>query len=544
MDSFGKNNKGFSLIEIIVAVAIITIAGTALFSGFVQAGNIHRKTTRLQMAEDVAQQVAEEFNSHTLFVMQRLHGTAVDVDGNGAVDDYVDIIARNKIDSSNYSDYYENNAHGYFDNTSAVSTDIISAYEFKNMGYSFGVIEDNGDATANYLVDILLTARYTKAGEKAKVTATDYETKNKTTYQQVQKVTADSKTYYEMGSTVGTNTFVVPDVQNIYSGKSVVISDDLNSYDFAAVNDLRFTLKNAIDTYNISHPTNPIVMASFESGFDSHYNPMTNISQANEVQKTTEINIFSGMGGFGNASYYYIVKVSYEFNFDISLLCVNAAGVVTAIDLEDLIADGDLSPVGGTNYYTISKSGSKYTVVYSKEIVDAPSYISASNRNGTFGGEIKIAGGDPITPTSNNVPYVYFLYKPFNVYYMDAASLTSEKVICNDVVKVNYNGSMNSNQIKVFVVGQEIRNEKDAAKDTTIGNIILNTSLINSAYFHLYTNCTEAFSSSYTATTNMSGMNYLTNSVGETDVNHYEMVILVKDLDGNIVARLSTVKED
>lgn len=533
-----RKNRGFSLIEIIVAVAIITIAGTALFSGFVQALNVHRKTTRLQMAEDVAQQVAEEFNSHTLFVMQRLHGTPVDADGNGTNDEYVDIIARNKIAETAYESYYENNAYGYFDNSSAVSTDIVSAYEFKNLGYSFGVIEDNGDPSASYMADVLLTARYTKTGEQTKVTAADYTTKNKTTYKQNQAAAQ----YYEVGSDVGTNTFIIPDIQNIYNGESVVVSDDINSYDFAAVNDLRFTLKNLIDTYNNAHPTAPIMAASFESGFDSHYNPMTNISHENDVQKTTEINIYSGSGAMGTASYYYIVKVSYEFNFDVSLLVASATGTVANANLKDIVSDGNLSPAGGTTYYTISKSGTKYTVTYSKEIEGAPAYIS--DKNGTFGGEIKIDGADPITPSSNNVPYIYFLYRPFNVYYVNAASAATEKVLCNDIVKVNYQGTMNGNQVKVFVVGQEVRNEKNPAKDTTITNIILNPSLAESDYFHLYTNCTEAFSDTYRPTTHVSGMNYLTNSVGETDVNHYEMVILVKDLEGKVVARLSTVKED
>lgn len=539
MNLFRKDNHGFSLIEIIVAVAIITIAGTALFAGFVQAMDVHRKTTRLQMAEDVAQQVAEEFNSHTLFVMQRLHGIPVDADGNGTNDDYVDIIARNKIDSSVYNDYYENNTYGYFDNSSAVSTDIISAYEFKNMGYSFGVIEDNGDATAKYMVDVLLTARYTKKDEKTKVTAADYATTKKTTYQQNQDVT----NFYEVGTEIGTNTFVVPDIQNIYSGNSVVVSDEINSYDFAAVNDLRFTLKNLIDQYNVAHPTNPVMTASFESGFDSHYNPMTNISNESDVRKTTEINLYSGMGAMGTASYYYIVKVSYEFDFDISLLRVNAAGVATNVNLSGLITDANLTPPGGTTYYTINKSGTKYTVTYSKEIEGAPSYIS--DKAGTFGGEIKIDGADPITPSSNNVPYIYFLYRPFNVYYCNTAeAMTAEKIVCNDVVKINYDGTMNGNQIKVFLVGQEVRNEKVPAKDTTVSKIILNGTLKNSTYFHLYTNCTEAFTATNSPTTNMSIMNYLTNSVGETDVNHYEMNILVKDLEGNVVARLSTVKED
>ena len=60
------NNKGMSLIELMVAIALLAIAGTVLFNGFTFASQIFVKTSKLQMAEDVAQYVAEDFRSHTL----------------------------------------------------------------------------------------------------------------------------------------------------------------------------------------------------------------------------------------------------------------------------------------------------------------------------------------------------------------------------------------------------------------------------------------------------------------------------------------------
>lgn len=56
-----KNNKGFSLVEVVVAIAILTMAATAIMSGFVQAARVNQKAQRMKDAADLAQVVAEQF---------------------------------------------------------------------------------------------------------------------------------------------------------------------------------------------------------------------------------------------------------------------------------------------------------------------------------------------------------------------------------------------------------------------------------------------------------------------------------------------------
>lgn len=77
MKSFKKTNKGFSLIEIIVSIAIVSLVATGVLSGFVQASRINAKTQRLQDAMELAQAVSENFNKRSYDDIIAITGTGV-----------------------------------------------------------------------------------------------------------------------------------------------------------------------------------------------------------------------------------------------------------------------------------------------------------------------------------------------------------------------------------------------------------------------------------------------------------------------------------
>lgn len=69
MKSIKKNNKGFSLIEILVAIVVIALAGSYVLNGFVQAARMNAQAQRIQDATDLGQVTAEVFNRKDLSVL-------------------------------------------------------------------------------------------------------------------------------------------------------------------------------------------------------------------------------------------------------------------------------------------------------------------------------------------------------------------------------------------------------------------------------------------------------------------------------------------
>lgn len=65
MKSKRKVNKGFSLVEVVVALAILTIVATSVLAGFVQSSRINMKSLYLQDATEIAQAVAENLKKRS-----------------------------------------------------------------------------------------------------------------------------------------------------------------------------------------------------------------------------------------------------------------------------------------------------------------------------------------------------------------------------------------------------------------------------------------------------------------------------------------------
>lgn len=85
-----NNNKGFSLIEVLVTMLIISIVCVPLIRSFVTSANVNKKARRIQNATDVAQSVAEYFANNPMDDLENLvdeddYSSIVDSDGNDVI---------------------------------------------------------------------------------------------------------------------------------------------------------------------------------------------------------------------------------------------------------------------------------------------------------------------------------------------------------------------------------------------------------------------------------------------------------------------------
>lgn len=66
-----KKNKGFSLVEVLVAMTVIALISIPLIRTFVMSSNVNRDARRLQNATDIAQNVSEYFKVIPLFDLKQ-----------------------------------------------------------------------------------------------------------------------------------------------------------------------------------------------------------------------------------------------------------------------------------------------------------------------------------------------------------------------------------------------------------------------------------------------------------------------------------------
>lgn len=96
-----KFNKGFSLIEVLVAMAVITLISIPLLRTFVTSAQINNKAKKLQNATDIAQNVSENFITVPLLNLVQDNRDNRDVCGEYLLDTNEDIIIfRNLGDGS------------------------------------------------------------------------------------------------------------------------------------------------------------------------------------------------------------------------------------------------------------------------------------------------------------------------------------------------------------------------------------------------------------------------------------------------------------
>ena len=66
-----KFNKGFSLVEVLVAMAVITLISIPLLRTFITSAQINNKAKKLQNATDIAQNVSENFTTIPLLTLMQ-----------------------------------------------------------------------------------------------------------------------------------------------------------------------------------------------------------------------------------------------------------------------------------------------------------------------------------------------------------------------------------------------------------------------------------------------------------------------------------------
>lgn len=486
------NNKGLTLVELIVGIALVAIAGTTLFYGFVASGRIHLNTTELQMAEDVAQYISEEFKTHSVEWLESQYGSYLTFTDNGITDEYL----------------------------------------FTGVPYEYSV-RSSTNPSAKFTADVTLTT---------KLTATDEEARD-TTYKQ-----NDKDNYFAIAPKTGTNTFIVPEVKNIYDGKSVVVSEDLNEFDSSVVSNLYNAIQNYVVQKNAewlaANPLAQIVdLNSLDAAFSAKFYPLSNMysDSSTDVEKNTSVEIVEKVSG-AYVKYYYIVDTEYVFKFDFPVLLTNGTST-SYVDLKDLMPssfDAILAVGDSQLTYKITRTNDEYTVKYEAELDSADT--GSLSEKGTFAGPIVITdstGAEILCEWADadaSVPYLYFLYNPFNV-YSDSKNASGDYV-ANDNVTFSYSGA-GKKIARVFLVVQDSKHAVDVTEDVYMKNCTVSSGDFLTQ-LQVFTNSSEIIENSST----MHEVNYLTNSYGKSNANLYDLKIVVKDQTGKVVAEINTVKED
>ncbi len=493
------NNRGISLIELLAAIALLAIAGTVLFRGFTDAGRIFSKTTKLQMAEDVAQQVSEEFRSHTLDEL--------------------------------YNSIYASAAVTKTDNTDPTTN--IRTVTFSNIPCNYSVRQSAGVQEATFTANVTLTSLKTAEG---------VETVRTTTYKQHDKNATTG--VYNLDSKTGVNTFIVPEVKNIYDGTNCIISDDINQYDNVVVDDLLAVIMNKISEKNEALKTvtgmtskKLISESNASAAFEAMYVPLSNANTPNRLKKETTVKFFQQPVG-EEIKYFYTVTVKYTFNFDFALYLNDGTSYGM---LSSFLDSGVISSVvGAETTCEVKRSGTSYEVLYSSSQT-----IGSHSENCTFGGEITALTPEGTTPVIKNdgsgdgVPYFYILYKPFDLYTDTSTGRSTDKIIFNT------SSLGTQNIVRAFLVVQEMKHVNAANSIATVSDFSYSGAVPDPAGFRFYTNSREIINKAVGAvSTGVNGDNYLTNSMGESHTGLYQMEITIFDKDGRQVATVNTVKED
>lgn len=540
------NNKGMSLIELLVAVAIVTISGTTLFYGFVAAAKTSARTSQRQMAQDGTQKLIEEFQSYTVRELEEKYT------GLYTKEWVLDSAGNKVINGKEDTDIYNITSP---DNI----VDDMYEYKFDNIVYTYSPRGEQAGSSYVATIELSpLTATDLTDPTIKKELDTALSSENKNTYKQ--RGVESNKYAVNPLTNVGTNTFILPDVTNLYDGKSFVLSEELSEYDSSVVSNLYSAIYSALqevnNTLKAASPTAPVILLDqFDSDFSARYIPLSNMNgSAAKLEKTTEFYLADDFSG-GKYNYQYIIQLSYEFSFDFNLVLSNGI-ITTTAPLSSVLGTTIPTAIDGADTtYTIKRSGTKYTVEYKQEIADISKY-------GTSGGVIELEDkdGNPVTDFAiSELPRIYLLYKPFDVF---SDTKSDGKYIASDKIRFvancgPYTGG-NATVPSVFFVAQETKHAIDTNTDVVLRDLEMESQLRNDAslsnpkypgntnlsydeeHIKVFTNCLPAIEKN----ADFGPKNYLTNSIGEFSTNFYKMTISLKTLDGVEVTNIVTIKED
>ena len=146
MRRFVKNskfNKGFSLIEVLVAMAVITLISIPLLRTFVTSAQINNKSKKLQNATEIAQNVSENFTTIPLLTLVQNNQNDREVCGEYLLDTSNDMIVFQNIGDGHKDEndipYFEGNDGEKFYVTVTMnpdeyskSSDIVGVQDINN----------------------------------------------------------------------------------------------------------------------------------------------------------------------------------------------------------------------------------------------------------------------------------------------------------------------------------------------------------------------------------------------------------------------------
>jgi prepilin-type N-terminal cleavage/methylation domain-containing protein len=269
MKSIKKNNKGFSLIEILVAIAVIALVGSSVLSGFVQAARINARSKQMQEATDLAQITAEKFNANKLSDLlttyletdqgiNKLTITLVKEDGTE-----VPIIrqsATTNIDGTEAVSANENTRKDIQAKLDAVAnTDYKVQISNLPKVYITSTVSSPDDIpSTDYTVDVTLSSGQYSVSD-AEVSAGTSE-KITTTYNQQFNI--------KQGDKVVLNDFIVPDIRET-NDNLVISASDYN--DTAAITDYKDYAANYYAAHKIVDTSLPNYAALYQQKYDSFF---------------------------------------------------------------------------------------------------------------------------------------------------------------------------------------------------------------------------------------------------------------------------------
>lgn len=550
------NNKGVSLIELLAAVAIITISGTTLFYGFVAAARTSTKTSQRQMAQDGAQKLIEEFQNSSIFDLETNPAYASIYTKDWVLDSAGNPIINNVKDPSPY-----NVEEGRkFPNDPSKEVNDMYEYQFNNIAYTYQARA--GQTGTNFVADITLTPLTTVDASDPTIKteldtalSRDPSTNNHNTYSQ--RGTETNGFAMNTATKVSSNTMIIPEANNIYDGKSFVLSEEFNENDSSVVSNLYSAVYAALqeknDAIRALSPTAPVIsLDQFDSDFSTRYIPLTNMHGTSaKVQKKTEF-LLKDSTSSGKVTYEYAIRLTYVFDFDFDLLLTNGT-VTTTQSLSSTISTGTYLPTdvaGAASTYTVKKTGSKeYTVEYR---MDIPGVTVDGADGATSGGVVKLEDETGAEVTEFNrleeeLPRIYLLYTPFDTVLGTSTTVDGvKKQFAEDEFEFKTTCSTPNagEQIpRVFFVVQDQKHLIDTDRVVTLksNNVKANQSTYGNQ-IQIFTNCLELIKTAAGST--FGPDNYLTNSYGQFIPNFYKMTVVVRDENGLEVARIETIKED
>lgn len=394
MKSIKKNNKGFSLIEILVAIVVISLAGSYVLNGFVQAARMNAQAQRIQDATDLGQVTAEVFNRKDLSVL--LAGFISNGCLNGSDPATIVLCAE---DGTPLGDDKQLTAS---DTTaSAVNTKLKAAgsnYEVRITGLPQTEIMPNS-SSQRYAIDLVLkSGSYGINDDKI----TDGYQKIESTYKQ-QELLSQTQGGKQQ---VFLNNFVVPDIRE--TNDNLVIS--ANDYsDSAAINEY---LEYASREY--AYQSTPIASLQYDQIYQANMDAM--MAHLNGVGKAFyDGNItsvaYGGSGGIG---------ISPQRTLNITLECKAQGGGMYAIYV---LMNG---------VYTFNAFSYNGKTIPAKTIT-VPMITEADAKNFV----VSASGG-----TTDDVKKIYFYYnaadKINGYYFSDALKAT---VGSTDRLNLDFSGS-------------------------------------------------------------------------------------------------------